>query len=85
MKTKKTSRWSDTDDCTRKYREARQAAQAAANADGYDRGLERNDLFKSFSFHMLPRRENRYGHELRVEVVSCENIANCKPGHGPKI
>lgn len=76
--------WAHTDEGTRKYRETRASAQAEANADGFDRGLERNDLFKSFTYRMLPRRENRAGHELRCEVVSCERIDACQPGHGPR-
>lgn len=63
------------------YREIRAAAQAAADADGHDRGIERlNGSFRSF---LLPRRENRYGHELRCEVVSCSDLRRCVPGHGP--
>jgi hypothetical protein len=32
---------------------------------------------------MLPQRKNRYGFELRCEVVECENLDRCQPGHGP--
>lgn len=70
-----------TEEGAAKYREARAQAQAEANADGFDRGIERNDLFKSFRVFMLPQRQNRYGHELRCEVVSSER-GNCQPGHG---
>lgn len=66
---------------TDEYREARAKAQRTANATGYDFGIERN-LF-GWSVFMLPKRENRYGHELRCEVVHCESIDKCKPGHGP--
>ncbi len=66
------------------YTQARSEAQRLANADGFDRGLERNDLFKSFHTFMLPQKQNRSGHELRCEVVSCENLDRCQPGHGPR-
>lgn len=67
----------------RDYVQARAAAQSAANADGYDRGLAYNKLFHEWSFKMLPQKRNRYGHELQCEVVSCEHLERCKPGHGP--
>ena len=66
------------------WRTARAEAQAQANATGYDYGLEANDLFKSFRSFMLPRKENRCGHEMRCEVVSCEDLAKCQIGHGPR-
>jgi hypothetical protein len=25
-----------------------------------------------------------FGHELTCEVVSCESLDRCQPGHGPK-
>lgn len=76
--------WLSTDAGQAAYRRARASAQAKANETGYDHGLERNDLFKTFSVFMLPKRENRTGHELRAEVVSCEHLDHCKPGHGPR-
>jgi len=75
--------WLSTDEGQAKYRAARAEAQKRANETGMDIGLERNDLFKSFNTFLLPRRENRSGHELRCEVVSCENLEKCAPGHGP--
>lgn len=75
--------WTTTTDALMKYRAARAEAQVAANADGFDRGLERNDLFKSFRVFLLPRRENRYGFETRCEVVSCSDLSRCQKGHGP--
>lgn len=75
--------WANTPEGTAGYRTARAEAQRAANADGCDRGVERNDLFKTFRTFMLPRREYRNGHELRCEVVSCEDLSKCQPGHGP--
>lgn len=79
-----TTDWTTTAAGTEKYRTARAAAQAAANADGFDRGLERNDIFKSFHVFMLPQKANRYGFELRCEVVSCEALEKCQTGHGPR-
>lgn len=66
------------------YVAARASAQRQANADGFDRGLEVNDLFKIFTICMLPQREYRHGHELRCEVVMCENLEKCQKGHGPQ-
>jgi hypothetical protein len=79
-KTTKTP-WHLTPSADVAYRECRAQAQAAANRTGYDHGLEANDLFKTFRFFMLPRKENRCGHELRCEVVHPEGSA--QPGHGP--
>ena len=79
---KATVDWAQTLEGDQKYREARAEAQRKANESGFDHGLERNDLFEDFHVFMLPRRENRYGHELRCEVVSCEFPAKCQPGHG---
>jgi hypothetical protein len=75
--------WTLTPEGDAKYRAARAQAQQRANELGFDHGLERNDLFKTFHIFVLPRRENRFGHELRCEVVSPENLAKCQPGHGP--
>lgn len=65
------------------YNQVRAAAQSKANGDGFDYGIEQDPYFKSFRHFMLPRRENRNGHELRCEVVSCELLVKCQPGHGP--
>lgn len=62
-----------------KYETVRAEAQKIANETGMDRGIERNAF--GFTHFGLPRRENRYGHELRCEVVSTERN-NAKPGHG---
>lgn len=75
--------WSQTPAGIAAYVAARAKAQADANADGFDRGLEANDLFKVYRSFMLPQRQNRCGHELRCEVVSCEILDRCQPGHGP--
>lgn len=63
------------------YNEAKAEAQAKANEMGYDYGVEK--LGASYRAFMLPQKKNRFGHELRCEVVSCTILANCKPGHGP--
>ncbi len=65
------------------YREARAEAQRQANSDGFDRRLEWNALRQQWMIDMLPQRKNRYGFELRCEVVECENLDRCQPGHGP--
>ena len=83
MKKKQIIDWTTTPEGLEKYKAARAAAQAEANADGFDRGLERNDIFKTFRTFMLPQKRNRYGFETRCEVVSCETLSKCQPGHGP--
>ena len=76
--------WSQTAEGYAFYLGARALMQAAANADGFDRGIEANDVMRIWTTFMLPRRENRRGFELRCEVVSCEDLAKCQPGHGPR-
>ncbi len=66
------------------YKEARAKVQAKAKETGYDYGLEWNSIFKEYSSFMLPMKKNRTGHELRCEVVMCDFIDRCKPGHGLK-
>ena len=56
----------------RSYESTRAAAQRYANEYGQEIGLERNDLFKTFALFMLPKAENRCGHELRCEVIRPE-------------
>ena len=64
------------------YKEVKDEAQRQADELGFDFGIERNAFgFRSF---MLPRRENRYGHETRCEVVSPSLLSTCQPGHGWK-
>jgi len=65
------------------YAQARSEAQAAADRTGFDYGIEHNALFKDYRVFMLPQKTNRRGHELRCEVVSCSDLAGCRPGHGP--
>jgi len=74
--------WRETPEGDAKYRAARAEAQRAANADGYDRGIEANDLMKEWRVFMLPQKRNRCGHELRCEVVSAMDPTKQKPGHG---
>ena len=64
------------------YEKVRAAAQVAANTYGFDYGVETLDDGKTYRHFMLPGRAHRRGHELRCEVVSCENLAKCQPGHG---
>jgi hypothetical protein len=75
--------WRQTPAGDAAYRACRAEAQSAANADGFDRGLEANDIFHTFRHFMLPQAKNRAGHELRCEIVMCEDITKCRLGHGP--
>ena len=75
--------WSQTPAGHTAYLAARADAQAAANKDGFDRRIEANDVFREGMVGMLPRREHRFGFEARCEVVSCEDLSRCQPGHGP--
>jgi hypothetical protein len=75
--------WRDTPKGDADYRIARAEAQRKANETGFDYLLEANDLFHSYMVSMLPGKKYRSGHELRGEVVMCENMATCQPGHGP--
>jgi hypothetical protein len=74
--------WSTSPDFHAKWTLARAEAQAKANATGFDHGLARNDLFRSFEIFMLPRRENRCGRDLACEIVMPDVLDNCQPGHG---
>jgi len=84
MQNKIKIQWAGTPHALAVYTQRRAEAQARANKTGFDHGLEANELFKDYIVFVLPRRENRYGHELRCEVVSCENMTTCQPGHGPR-
>jgi len=76
--------WSQTQEGVTAYEIARANAQRLANESGFDIGLEANDLFREWRTMALPRRENRRGFELQCEVVSCESLDRCQPGHGPR-
>lgn len=65
------------------YLEAVSKARAMANADGFDRGLEWNAILGEFTIRMLPGKPFRFGHERSCEVVSCDLLEKCQPGHGP--
>jgi hypothetical protein len=67
------------------YAEARAHAQRRANETGLDHGVEPvgKPFPGTYMVYMLPQRQNRYGHERRCEVVSCERLSDCRPGHGP--
>lgn len=75
--------WRSTPAGVAAYHAVREKAQADANADGRDRGIEANDVFQQWHTFMLPQRQNRTGHELFCEVVSCERLDRCERGHGP--
>lgn len=70
--------WAASPQGRAKYESARAAAQRDANADGYDRGIERNDHARDYTVRMLPQRRHRFGHE-----AACEAIDRCRHGHGP--
>jgi hypothetical protein len=67
--------------CGVTYDEAKRAAQAAADESGFDYGVEK--LGRDFRYFMLPQKQNRFGHELRCEIVHCTTLAKCQKGHGP--
>lgn len=75
--------WRETPEGRENYIATRRAAQAAANADGFDRGVEANDVFHTYCFSLLPSKQHRFGHELRCEVVMCMYLDRVQPGHGP--
>jgi hypothetical protein len=81
-KIKDTTAWRTTADGVAKYAAVKAEAQALADKHGRDVGIEANDLFKSWRHFSLPNRENRQGHELRCEVVSCTDRSKSPAGHG---
>lgn len=83
MARKQATMWRDTPAGCTAYIAARAEAQRKANETGYDQGIEVNELFKHWRSWTLPQRRNRSGHEFTCEVVMCEDIARCQPGHGP--
>lgn len=54
------------------YHEARQEAEDKANLYGRDMGIRRQREYgqEVYVVSILPDARNRYGHELRAEVVS---------------
>jgi hypothetical protein len=85
MKRKSTVRHIDTPKGLEEYKQVKTAAQAAADADGFDRGIEVFDGSLAYvrSF-MLPPKQCRAGFELRCEVVMCTSSDKTQPGHGCK-
>lgn len=65
------------------YPAARADAQKRADETGCDHGLEWNAVCREFHVFMLPQKRNRYGHELRCEVVYPTNLDKTREGHGP--
>ena len=63
------------------YAEAIEQAQQRADASGRDYGVAHNALLHGYYVVPLPRRENRYGAEVRCEIVCPSTWA--EPGHGP--
>ena len=76
--------WQETEPGRLRYAAAKLRAQRHANETGFDFGVEANDFERDYRVFMLPRRENRYGFELRCEVVSCSDLSKCQEGHGPR-
>lgn len=54
------------------YDQVRAEAQKLCNADGFDRGIEK-DFFGGWYVRLLPAPKNRYGCELMCEVIRPEN------------
>lgn len=54
------------------YREARATAQTFANRSGLSVGVEKPTAYQSWTTKLLPRPENRQGHELAIECVDPE-------------
>lgn len=63
------------------YKQARAAAQSQANSMLMEVGIERTSL-GGYTWFLLPRPENRYGHELRCEVVTPVTNTLDKPSSG---
>lgn len=55
----------------RRYEDCKKDAQEKASVTGRDQGVEYNKLFGYWRFFSLPNPENRVGHELRCEVITC--------------
>lgn len=65
------------------YEAKRAEAQAAANADGHDRGVEPAPGAGAWRCFLLSQRQFRAPHERACEVVHCQDHERCPPGHGP--
>ena len=75
--------WSETTEGIAAYAIAKKQAQAFADSDGCDRGLEANEVFRCWVIRTLPQKQHRSGFELRIECVSATDLSRCQPGHGP--
>ena len=82
MKSGSSTIWRESAKGIDQYHAIRAEAQRLANETGFDYGLEANDLLREWRIFMLPMKQNRRGHELRREVVSCEVTTKCQKGHG---
>lgn len=65
------------------YKAVKTEAQAQADSTGRDFGIEWNSVFNYYRSFSLPQKKNRYGFELRCEVVYCTDLSKCAEGHGP--
>jgi hypothetical protein len=77
-------RYIDTPEGQVSYERVKREAQRLSDLDGWDRGIECNELFREHRCFMLPNKANRCGHELRCEVVSCSSDERTQKGHGHK-
>jgi hypothetical protein len=50
-------------------RKAREHVEAGLASEQCEMGLERNALFREWTIRMLPLPKNRYGSDLRCQVV----------------
>jgi len=50
-------------------REAREGVEAGRSPESCEMGLEHNALYREYVVRMLPLPQNRYGSELRCQVV----------------
>ena len=63
------------------YEQAKKRAKEQANELGFDYGVSKT--YDGYTCFMLPAKLHRSGHELRCEVVSCDDIKKIRQGHGP--
>lgn len=75
--------WRSTSAGMAAYARARTEAQDRANETGFDHGLEPNDVVKQWRVFVLPMKHHRCGFERTCEVVTCDYLDTCRPGHGP--
>jgi len=65
------------------YEEAFVHAQREANASGISRGIEKPvpPCKSEWTVIVLPRPQNRFGHELRCQVVATEHVDRVARGY----